>query len=272
MAVRFCKQCHKKTFHEPSGKCRSCRFREYGQKNKGKIKVRNAEYKRTHKQEISNSGKLYYQKNKKRIKENVKQYSLKNKQVIQLKKHAYYEKHKEAWKQQAHERYMNNHEAMLLWYRKRYYRNRKKRIQANMRYYNQPLPRLIKNVRGRIMAALKYNHFTKNKHILEILGCTKEEFFNHLVKTAYNRKDGTPMFLGCRDVQVDHIIPLSYAKTEEQIYRLCHYTNTQWLWKEDNNSKHANINWKHPVYGQQVTMQDVNRVLFGNNNKQVDAC
>ena len=29
------------------------------------------------------------------------------------------------------------------------------------------------------------------------------------------------------EIHIDHIIPLSSAKTEEELYKLCHYTNLQ---------------------------------------------
>jgi hypothetical protein len=39
------------------------------------------------------------------------------------------------------------------------------------------------------------------------------------------------------DWHIDHIIPLSSAKSEKELIRLCHYTNLQPLWGEDNMKK-----------------------------------
>ncbi len=40
---------------------------------------------------------------------------------------------------------------------------------------------------------------------------------------------------------IDHIVPLSSAKTEEDVYKLCHYTNLQPLWSKDNMSKGSKL-------------------------------
>jgi hypothetical protein len=37
--------------------------------------------------------------------------------------------------------------------------------------------------------------------------------------------------------QIDHIFPLSQAKSEEELYKLFHYTNIQPLWAKDNLEK-----------------------------------
>jgi hypothetical protein len=40
---------------------------------------------------------------------------------------------------------------------------------------------------------------------------------------------------------IDHIVPLASGKTPEEIWELCHYTNLQPLWAEDNLRKHTKL-------------------------------
>lgn len=47
-----------------------------------------------------------------------------------------------------------------------------------------------------------------------------------------------------KKVHIDHIIPLATAKTEEDVIKLCHYTNLQLLKGEDNLSKGDKLDWK----------------------------
>ena len=71
-----------------------------------------------------------------------------------------------------------------------------------------------------------------------MIGCTPEQLLEHLHKTWYDNYgteyNGEP-------VHIDHIIPLSSAETEEDMYKLCHYTNLQYLKPEDNLAKSDSI-------------------------------
>ena len=48
---------------------------------------------------------------------------------------------------------------------------------------------------------------------------------------------------GAKTWHIDHIIPLASAKTEEEVFLLCHYTNLQPLWWSDNLSKGSKLNF-----------------------------
>ena len=44
-----------------------------------------------------------------------------------------------------------------------------------------------------------------------------------------------------KEWHIDHIVPLASAKDEETMNKLCHYTNLQPLWAEENLSKGARL-------------------------------
>lgn len=69
--------------------------------------------------------------------------------------------------------------------------------------------------------------------LYSILGCQADEFVSYIDSLL---KDGmTPDNYG--EWQLDHIEPISSARTREEVERLCHYTNYQPLWKIDNRKK-----------------------------------
>lgn len=95
---------------------------------------------------------------------------------------------------------------------------------------NDPLESLKLILRGRLHKALDRKRVSKRT--TELLGCSFEEVKNHLEKQF---KDGmTWENRGVYGWHVDHIIPLSSAKTEEDAIKLCHYTNLQPLWWREN--------------------------------------
>jgi len=104
------------------------------------------------------------------------------------------------------------------WKKNEYQKNRKK---TDMLY------RLKCNVRSYLCNTLK----NKKDKTCHILGCSFEEFKNHIESLwqpwmnwgnygLYNGEFGYGW-------DIDHIVPISSANTEEQIIRLNHYSNLQ---------------------------------------------
>ena len=93
---------------------------------------------------------------------------------------------------------------------------------------------LTEIVGHRVREALKAN---KVKRSYEYLGCTIEEFKNHIEKQF---KDGMT-WDNYGEWEIDHKIPLMYSVSQrptiEQVSERLHYTNTQPLWKDENLSK-----------------------------------
>jgi len=95
--------------------------------------------------------------------------------------------------------------------------------------------RLRRNLRNRI-----YKFIGKSSiRTKDIVGIESNELKNYL-ENQFN--DGM-CWENYGEWQIDHIIPLSSAITEEEIYKLCHYTNLQPLWKIDNIKKSNKIIW-----------------------------
>ena len=79
----------------------------------------------------------------------------------------------------------------------------------------------------------------KNNKTFEIVGCSPK-FLKEFIENKFT--EGMCWELLGVKIHIDHIIPLSSAKNEEEVYKLCHYTNLQPLWAEDNLKKSNKIN------------------------------
>lgn len=82
-------------------------------------------------------------------------------------------------------------------------------------------------------------NYKKTTKTMKILGCDYQFFISHLLKT-YKDNYGID-WDGIVEVEIDHIYPLSKAQTEEEVIKLCHYSNLQLLTKEDNRKKRDKI-------------------------------
>ena len=69
----------------------------------------------------------------------------------------------------------------------------------------------------------------KSSKLKDILGCDYQNLQTFLIQSAKRNYGGK--YFPNRKYEIDHIVPLSSAKTEEELIKLSHYTNLQYLYK-----------------------------------------
>lgn len=155
------------------------------------------------------------------MKEYKKNYYAKNKDTILINSKEYYSENKEIITSKLREYYSNN---------------RSKKIEYQNNYHNKriktdSLYKLKYNIRGLISVSLKNKGYKKKSKTNMILGCGYEEFrlymeskFEPWMSWGNHGLYNGEMNYGW---DIDHIIPLSKAITEEDLIRLNHYTNLQ---------------------------------------------
>ena len=79
--------------------------------------------------------------------------------------------------------------------------------------------------------------FTKKSRTYKLLGCNWVTFKNYLENNPYG------FTINCNNLDLDHIVPTSSAKTEEELIELSHYTNFQLLPSKYNQNIKRNNNF-----------------------------
>lgn len=182
--------------------------------------------------------KEYYQKNKEKISEKNHNYWINNKENIQ----AYREKNKEHIREVSR-KYRENNKELIDKLKKEFYEKNKHyhRDYDKRRSEVDDLYIFKKRIRTAIRFSFLRKKFNKPNHTTEILGCDLDTFVNHLLNT-YKENYGVE-WDGKESVDIDHIIPISTAKTEEDVIELCYYENLQLLKTEDNRDKSDKLDW-----------------------------
>lgn len=95
---------------------------------------------------------------------------------------------------------------------------------------NDPLYAIVGRCRARINQVFRKKGYKKKSRTHEIIGCSHEFLFQHIESKF---KDGMT-WENRSEWHIDHIMPISMAKTEDEVIQLSHYTNLQPLWAADN--------------------------------------
>ncbi len=226
-----------------SKKCSRCKeIKEFSFFNKNKSendgrdyyckicsKAKAANYAKNNNEKIRLLQNIHYKKNKEKISNQRKELRLLN-----LEKHRLREK-----------KYRQNNPQLINAQKKRHYtKHKKKIIKRGVAYKSKRIKidaffQLKQNLRSRITVALSRKKIQKNGSAIKLLGAPIEIVKLHLEKQF--KKGMSWENYGFRGWHADHITPLASAKTEEDLIKLCHYTNLQPLWALENLKKSSKI-------------------------------
>ena len=195
-------------FYKNQTRCKVC-TKQYNIDNADKIQKYKKQYRKENKELLNKVDKEYYLNNKDRLNKLNIEYYYKNIDDVKKVQKDYRESNKEVLSRKSLE------------YSRKYYSKKK----------SNPLFKLKKNCRSMVGNALRLNGFKKCRKSEDILGCSFEEFkvyleskFENWMNWENHGKFNSELNYGW---DIDHIIPLSSANTEEEVIKLNHYTNLQ---------------------------------------------
>lgn len=177
--------------------CKTCRreyLQEYRDKNKDAENERKKKWELENPIKIKKASKKYRDKTKEKAKVYKIKYRSENRKKIALKNKNYRAENSNT----INEKYNN-------------------------RYLVDDLFRFKVSIRARTRSAFKCKNWKKNGATEKLLGCTYENAILHLNNNKYGFRYGDS------NLDIDHIVPLSKAKTIEELNELVKYTNLQLL-------------------------------------------
>ena len=205
-------------------------------------RIRAKEYYLKNKENILEKKKKYREENPDKIKEIKKNEYNKNKIKYQKRKNEWYNKNKEEVLEQ-NKIYRKENSEKVKKYKKEYSSKNRELINQKKRQIRNEnsLVRLIDNIRRILRYGFISNNLIKTSKSEIILGCSFEDLQKHIESKFEswmnwdnygNPKDG--IIQPNKTWDIDHIIPISSAVTEEDVIKLNHYTNLQPLCSYEN--------------------------------------
>jgi hypothetical protein len=134
------------------------------------------------------------------------------------------------------EYYIKNRKKILNYSKEYFIKNKERESKKNNDRYrerrkNDPLYKLITNIKRNIRGGMVRNNFQKKSRTNEILDCSYEEFKIYIENQwePWMNWDNYGLYNGTINFgwDLDHIIPISNSITEEEIIKLNHHSNFQ---------------------------------------------
>jgi len=223
--------------------------KKYEQSGKGKTALK--KYHQSDKYKKSQDKYLQTDKGKNNRKETIKKYQQSDKGREYQKKYQQSDKYKKHRESDGYKKIIkkyhqsDQHRTYIKKYRGSEQGKEVIRKYDKERQKTDPVYKLSKLIRSRLLIFLKATNMKKSKKTFEMVGCTPEFLKKYLEKQFYPHpitnekmtwKNHT--FYGWH---VDHKTPLSSAKSPEDLERLIYYTNLQPMWAEENWKKNNKI-------------------------------
>lgn len=186
---------------------------------------------------INKYSKSYKEANKEYTKANDKRYRDSNKNKVKLSQKEYTDKYRENNGISYNSKYYKENVDKHKQYHKDYFSKNKVHVLKRMSNWvkskkqSDPLFRLKLSTRSFIKSSFNRGNANKNDRTETIIGCTIEEFKIYLESKfeSWMSWDNYGIYNHTFSYgwDLDHIIPLCTAKSEEDIIKLNHYTNIQ---------------------------------------------
>lgn len=153
----------------------------------------------------------------------------------------------------------DNREKQILYFKNRYARDKKNilaqsairrkdedfklRVNKNRRdrLKTDDLFRFKTVLRNRLRLGFKARGLSKERRTIEYLGMSYPELRVYIESKFLIGMTWENYGIGKGKWNLDHILPLSLAKTQEDLLKLCHYSNLQPLWAIDNLLKNNKV-------------------------------
>ncbi len=227
-------------------------YKKWLEKNKEKVKEYKRLYEKNNRERLNKLRresprrkeyrKEYYEKNKQSLLVKCKQYRDKNKEAKRARDLNYYRLNKDKIKKKTKEYAVKNAEKIKE-FNKTYRSKEENKIAHNaykkLKRDSCELTKLKIYLRNRTCYIFKHKNISKAKKTMDFLGLDIE-MVKKYIESKFSKGMNWENY-GVKGWHIDHIIPLATAKNEEDLIKLCHYTNLQPLWETENLIKGAKI-------------------------------